>query len=161
MNCSSNSNLTPLFLAAQRGYSEIIDLLIRHRAAVDNPNKSGETPLYVAAKAGHLKVVKFLIKNGADVDVVVISQTRHCISSTVRSGLRMTPLYAAWFGSTKGEVVDYLKRHSSRKLNLRLATQNDHEEAITFFTTSWKKNWTPITSLQKKLTITNSFFFCQ
>jgi len=58
VNCSSNSNLTPLFLAAQRGYSEIIDLLIRHRAAVDNPNKSGETPLYVAAKAGHLKVVE-------------------------------------------------------------------------------------------------------
>ena len=58
-----------MFVAAERDYSEIVQLLT---AAGADGNKArtadGATPLYMAAYKGHVMTVRLLIEAGADMD---------------------------------------------------------------------------------------------
>ena len=48
INLSNNSGVTPLSVAAERGYEQVIKLLLEKKAEVDLPNNSGlaaSTPL--------------------------------------------------------------------------------------------------------------------
>jgi hypothetical protein len=57
---------TPLYIAAQRGFSNVVRLLIQAGASCNMPRKGGYTPLWTAAQRGHLQIVKLLIAGGAD-----------------------------------------------------------------------------------------------
>jgi ankyrin repeat protein/erythromycin esterase-like protein len=57
----------PLHYAAEKGYKEIVELLIVKGADINAKNADGDTPLNVAVRFGHEDVVKFLIAKGADV----------------------------------------------------------------------------------------------
>lgn len=48
------------------GYPEIVKLLLKHGADVDNQNKIGRSPMIEAALWGRLDNVKILLKNGAN-----------------------------------------------------------------------------------------------
>ena len=63
-----NDGWTPLYSAANKGYLEIVKLLIENGADINKSNNDGWTPLYSAADKGHLEVVKLLIENGADIN---------------------------------------------------------------------------------------------
>ena len=69
---SSNRNVngcTPLSIASEEGYIDIVKLLIRSDAAVNESGRhDGTTTLMMAARNGHLSVVEELIKCGAHVD---------------------------------------------------------------------------------------------
>ncbi|KAK4874602.1 hypothetical protein RN001_013962 [Aquatica leii] len=59
---------TPLHIAASRGFTEIINLLISKKAKI-NPIAEGRTsPLFLAVQNRHIEAAKLLINNGAHVD---------------------------------------------------------------------------------------------
>jgi len=63
-------NITPLFVAVERGNLEIVRLLLEHRANVNAVNDVGETAMHAAAYRGANSVVQYLYDKGANLDVV-------------------------------------------------------------------------------------------
>uniref|UniRef100_A0A8C4SB91 Fibronectin type III and ankyrin repeat domains 1 n=1 Tax=Erpetoichthys calabaricus TaxID=27687 RepID=A0A8C4SB91_ERPCA len=57
---------TPLMVAAQKGYSRLVNILVEYGADINLKNGSGKTCLMLACFAGHLDIVKFLRTSGAD-----------------------------------------------------------------------------------------------
>lgn len=57
----------PLYIAAQRGHTEVVEILIKNGANV-NENDNGWTPLQTASLKGREKVVEVLLKNGANIN---------------------------------------------------------------------------------------------
>ena len=82
-NGSCDSCETPLALAAARGHSEVVELLIQRRASTAASNLNcGETALHLAAAHGSQDCVKALLKGDAKAD-------------SNASYLSRTPLHAA------------------------------------------------------------------
>ena len=66
---------TPLHLTADRGHTEVVELLISKGADVNAKMKDGWTPLHSAARYGrkghrHWEITELLIANGADVNAI-------------------------------------------------------------------------------------------
>jgi hypothetical protein len=62
---------TPLMVAADKGFKDAAELLLKSGASIDARNKSGWTPLHIAAdgeKMEHIAVAELLIKHGANVN---------------------------------------------------------------------------------------------
>jgi ankyrin repeat protein len=70
VNQALKSGATPLFIAAQKGHSGIVQCLVEELGAdVNKANTKGFTPLYVAVHNGQLAVVRCLVKDcGVDVN---------------------------------------------------------------------------------------------
>jgi ankyrin repeat protein len=63
-----NDGWTPLLVAAEGGFTEVVDALLRHGASVVRvTKKEGADALQVAAREGHLDVVKILLKSGSKI----------------------------------------------------------------------------------------------
>jgi cytohesin len=68
---AKDGTLAPLHLAAFRGYTEVVELLVAAGADVNAKIQErffGGTPLTRAAYGGHKEIVELLISNGADVN---------------------------------------------------------------------------------------------
>lgn len=63
-----NLNRSALFLASINGRKEVVDLLLKHNAVLDECDINGLTPLLGACSRGKLNVVTFLLKVKADVN---------------------------------------------------------------------------------------------
>jgi ankyrin repeat protein len=63
-----NQTLTPLHLAAEKGYANLIKLLLAAGANPNVENSEGQTPLSYAAENGYLEIVKMLLAAKADPD---------------------------------------------------------------------------------------------
>lgn len=60
-----------LHWSADRGWNELIEILLEHGADVNLQDNDGQTPLHYAASCGHLKVVNALLQgNGVDTDAL-------------------------------------------------------------------------------------------
>jgi ankyrin repeat protein len=57
---------TPLSVAAQLGWAEGADLMLRRGASVDLANSQGETPLILAVHRRDLSLVRLLVAKGAN-----------------------------------------------------------------------------------------------
>jgi len=55
-----------LYLAAQRGDEDMVNLLLAHGADLELPGRYGYTPLLIATQAGHVEVVRLLLEKGAN-----------------------------------------------------------------------------------------------
>lgn len=62
----SQQGNTPLSLAAQIGWVEGAELLLKRRASVDLANGKGETPLILAVQRRDMAMVRLLLANGAN-----------------------------------------------------------------------------------------------
>ena len=93
--------LTPLHLAAVRGYKTVAALLLSHGAEVNAKNEGGFTPLHVAAFEGHKDVVELLLANKAEVN------------AKDRIG-NATPFH---YASLKGQkdVAEVLRQHGGKE----------------------------------------------
>ena len=60
-----STGATPLFVASQNGYTEIVKQLIRAKADVNAANKNGATPLQIASQKRHTEIAKLLRAHGA------------------------------------------------------------------------------------------------
>uniref|UniRef100_A0A5K3ETX1 ANK_REP_REGION domain-containing protein n=2 Tax=Mesocestoides corti TaxID=53468 RepID=A0A5K3ETX1_MESCO len=63
-----SSRDTALTIAADKGKTEFVNLLLNHGAVVEARNKKGATSLWLACNGGHLDVVESLISAHADVN---------------------------------------------------------------------------------------------
>jgi len=70
VNAYDDNDNTPLLLAAYKGNREIVDLLIKAGAKIDEQDKYGNTVLVEATKKGHAEIVRELISLGADFESV-------------------------------------------------------------------------------------------
>ena len=93
-----NSRECPLTLAAEKGFVELVDLLLSRDALVDCRTKKGSTPFFLACKDGHLEIAKALSESGAAVET---SDHRNT-----------TPLLAS-FRNGHCHVVDWLLKQVS------------------------------------------------
>ncbi|MGB8888672.1 MAG: ankyrin repeat domain-containing protein [Candidatus Korobacteraceae bacterium] len=59
---------TPLYLAAYKGFTDTVALLLADNADVNAKNSQGRTPLHIAAIEGYVNVVQLLLANKADVN---------------------------------------------------------------------------------------------
>jgi len=57
---------TALIYAAYKGYTDIVELLIKNRANLNIQDENGLTALMWAAGCGHIEIAKLLIEKGAD-----------------------------------------------------------------------------------------------
>lgn len=62
----SSFGATSLYMAAQEGNYEVVEVLVRAGARVDHQLTDGETPLYVAATRGQARVVSILLRAKAN-----------------------------------------------------------------------------------------------
>jgi ankyrin repeat domain-containing protein 17 len=62
------SGNTPLHYAACGGYADVVRVLIKAGANVEEHNENGHTPLMEAASAGHVGVAKILLDSGAGIN---------------------------------------------------------------------------------------------
>ena len=60
---------TPLHVAAIRGDSRIITLLLDAGAEIDARGEYGHTPLHEAVGQGHIEAVRLLLSRGADAGI--------------------------------------------------------------------------------------------
>src|SRR5262249_42357366 len=59
--------MNALMLASQRGHAEIVFLLIKAGAAMDEQTAQGSTALMLACKRGHEKCAEVLVSMGAEI----------------------------------------------------------------------------------------------
>ncbi len=69
--------MTPLMLAAESGYTDLVEVLLKNNAAVDFadtntdvPGYDSDTALIHASRYGHIKSIKMLLENGANINLV-------------------------------------------------------------------------------------------
>ena len=69
INTTDENNKTPLYLASEKGYEEIVNILLSYKEIkVDTKDKKGLTPLMIASSKGYLNIVKALVNKGANVN---------------------------------------------------------------------------------------------
>ena len=66
--CGFSNGWTALHYACDKGNMEIIELLIRNGAKLDQPTVNGDTALSIAAESGRFNVVRWMVRNGAHVN---------------------------------------------------------------------------------------------
>jgi hypothetical protein len=58
VNQTTSIGVTPLYIAAQKGYLPVVQCLVNELGAhVDQSKFNGTTPLYIAVERGHLDVL--------------------------------------------------------------------------------------------------------
>jgi ankyrin repeat protein len=60
INLHKSDGDTPLHIASEKGFTDIVKILCRYGAKIEAFNRNHETAIYVAAKNSHEKVVAFL-----------------------------------------------------------------------------------------------------
>jgi ankyrin repeat protein len=113
-------NRTALFLAAMKGHSKVVKMLIEARSDVDHVDQFLSTPLFTASVSGLDEIVQLLLKSRADVN--------H------KDYLRDSPLIAAAYANrTKtcqiliqaGADVNFEPDFSRNALNYAFENRND------------------------------------
>ena len=98
VNFPGMGNSTPLTLAAQRGYVDVVRLLVAAKCDVQRSATLGEsmdvTALHLAAQNGHTEIVRHLVASGAVVNAQM----------SVRGIKGVTPLHLA----VEGEHLDIM-----------------------------------------------------
>lgn len=117
VNISVKDGITLIYMAAQYGWPEILEFLIKIGAYVNGiPDtsiyKSGITPLHFASAEGHLECVEQLIAAGANVNATsIVGETPYSLAS-------------------KGEHFEVAKVLKAAVANLPALTTDDKTSAI-------------------------------
>ena len=65
VNQADKNGWTPLYVASEKGHTEVIKVLLHAGANVHQANKNGFTPLHTASEKGHTDTTAFLVFHGA------------------------------------------------------------------------------------------------
>ena len=69
-----NSRECPLTLAAEKGFTELAQLLLSRSANVEARTKKGCTPFYLTCREGYKEIAVMLAKHGASTEVSKLAQ---------------------------------------------------------------------------------------
>ncbi|XP_046337771.2 ankyrin repeat domain-containing protein 17-like [Haliotis rufescens] len=126
INSRGWKKMTPVITAAEKGHTEVVELLVKEGADVTLVNKKGDNLLHSASRGGHVEVVKFVLSQGT-------------LSINSRGWKKMTPAMTA---ADKGhkEVVELLVRKGAdvslldigHDTLLHLACRGGHVEVVKF-----------------------------
>jgi ankyrin repeat protein len=64
----NEKNITPLLIATQYGYYDMVEVLLEHNAKTNLSDINGITPLYIAAQNGNYRLAELLLGKGAEID---------------------------------------------------------------------------------------------
>jgi ankyrin repeat protein len=67
-NLSTDEGATPLMIAIQKGYNNIVNLLLKIENINLDPAENGLSPLFLAAQAGNLEIMQMLLKRSKEID---------------------------------------------------------------------------------------------
>ena len=70
INAGNNALSTSLYIAAQAGHVEIVEMLLAAKADIHSRDDKGMTPLHGAASNGRAQTLEYLISSGADIGAV-------------------------------------------------------------------------------------------
>lgn len=130
INQQDSDGNTPLMLAINLNFEEIVILLLKNKVQTDKPDKDGDLCLHKAIKLGNEKMCNALLDHGVD------------ISSQNREG--NTALHQA-LNSNRAELVKLLLKKGKTKTNPFLYNGCDN-----CLTLKNNKNDTPIDIIKKK-----------
>ena len=117
LNKTDKRGFTPLYVASDEGYVEVVRLLLDRGADVNKTDKYGYTPLHVASFMGYVEVVRLLLDRGADVN------------KTSKFG--RTPLIVAkMFGHS--EVVEMLMEQDNTEIEQPIRQNNRKRKEIDY-----------------------------
>jgi len=72
---NNSGNLNPLHIACSQQHSKIVQLLLTHKAHVNQPDDLHMTPLHLACRTGNIGIIGMLLKAKADVTLKAGGQT--------------------------------------------------------------------------------------
>ena len=113
----ADANIRKLYEAAERGYFDIVELLISHGADVNALDCEKYSPLHEAVRSQKHKVVELLLKGGADVNV-----QNNYYSTTLHEAVESGSLETLQSLLTFGQGADVNARGQYRKTPLHLAS---------------------------------------
>ncbi len=64
-----NNGVTPLHLAARKGFQAVVEVLLASHADVNATDNAGQTPLFSAVQGGQIKIIQMLVAAGAKPNV--------------------------------------------------------------------------------------------
>ncbi|XP_062549984.1 uncharacterized protein LOC134214676 [Armigeres subalbatus] len=67
VNLTDKNGNAPIHLAAKRGYTKIVQLLVDRSVDLNISNKKNRQPLHYAAQEGHVDIIRILIVGGASI----------------------------------------------------------------------------------------------
>ena len=110
VDAKNNNGATPLYIASENGHLEIVKLLIKSKAQINQNCVNGWAPIHIAAAKGHFEVVKYLVENGARIDV--------------ENENGETPLFLA-IKYQRQTIVDYLTERAENEIPKETYTNKD------------------------------------
>ena len=114
---------TLLIRSVRRGRADVVGLLLRVGASVDQAKKGGVTPLYVACQEGQIRVVSALLAGGADVNRV-----KRGGAAPLWIACQEGHLQVAMMLCSAGASVNQAR--SDGATPLFIASQNNHREMV-------------------------------
>jgi ankyrin repeat protein len=148
----------PMKAAAIQGNQDLINLLLKYKAPIDEPDAEGRTPLFIAVDAGHEELaLAFIAKDCSRLQIRDCSNTSLLVTAVQRGLLRVVkelvvrgalaaeekesdcePLYTA-AGEQNAEVLRFLLQTDAK----------NHINAL------WRSKWTALSSAVTTGTIEN------
>ena len=102
---SDRTGVPPLVIAAQRGHTEVVRILLEAGARVEGRLWTDETALYAAAWRGHLDTVRLLLEWGANVQVRVGTSHLDADADAVSKAIAGGHAKVAWLLLAAGAEV--------------------------------------------------------
>ncbi|KAK1834707.1 ankyrin repeat-containing domain protein [Podospora conica] len=114
-----------LYLAAAKGYDDLLRALLKKRAPIEETEELERTPLHAAAEGGYTKAVQLLLDNGASLDakadnnstplhLAVENGHDSTVGLLLERGAKMTPDSCGWV------PLHMAAQHGSESITRRL-----------------------------------------
>lgn len=115
--------ITPLMLAAELGYEDILVRLLFSEADINIIDNDGKTALFYAVKYNHYNIVRKLIDNGADITIRCIKNKDVMILSAEAGNIRMVKILLE-------HGADVNAKLSNNRTILSIATHNNNIDLV-------------------------------
>lgn len=122
VNIRDEKQCTALHIAAQKGFIDIVRLLLDANALIDARMQSGVTPLIAAVQRTHLQVVELLCQRGADVTLSAVmndqtNSTALCLAAEFNLVKFIEILITAYKETPEPVLTDIKRSYLIAKVN--------------------------------------------